>query len=569
MNHIPSILSLLALKKGYESGAFTPKDVLVEIVKRRDEHHEKNIWITPLSLETMLSYLERAQKEAPLYGIPFSIKDNIDLCDVPTTAACPSYGRIPEKSAFVVEQLLKAGAIPVGKTNMDQFATGLVGTRSPYGECHHAHHPSSISGGSSSGSAVSVALGMCSFSLGTDTAGSGRVPAALHGLMGYKPTPGRLSMTGVVPACRSLDSVSIFSSEMRDLQCLYPIVSSRDVDDAYASDVSLSPLENLPIFAVIDPDSVVWKGAGDYRKHYISSIDSLRRQGYVLEEINLDVFFEVALMLYEGPWVAERYQAVGEFLEASPSDVDPTVSKIILGGSNLPAHKVFENLQLLRARKAEAERRLAPYAGLLLPTIGGWFDRQEVAADPIGVNSYLGTFTNFANLLSLSACAFPAQNPVDGAPPFGMTLFCASGSDARMLDLTSALRTALKTKPLVVCGAHLKGQPLHWQLEERGAILRASTKTAPCYKMYDIGGGKPGVIRDLSGKALEVEVYDLPLLHWGSFIDAIPSPLGVGKVELESGERVTGFLCEPEIINTAKDITEYGSWLSYLEGQMP
>jgi allophanate hydrolase len=283
--------------------------------------------------------------------------------------------------------------------------------------------------------------------------------------------------------------------------------------------------------------------------------------------MDLKVFFDVALMLYEGPWVAERYQAVGSFLESGPDDADPVVSKIILGGSELSAHTVFENLQRLKARKKEVDQRLSQVTGLLLPTIGGWFTRDDVAEDPIGVNAYLGTFTNFANLLALSACAFPAQDVGGATPPFGLTLFCPSGEDSMMLSLSQKIHSACAFKPLMVCGAHLQGQPLHWQLQERGAILREKTQTAACYKMYDIGGGKPGVIRSVEGSALDVEVYDMPLQHWGSFVHGIPAPLGVGKVELVSGERVTGFLCEPEACESATEITAYGGWLPYLEDQ--
>lgn len=529
------------------------------------EHHQKNIWIKSFDLDLMMSYLEKANPDSPLYGIPFAIKDNIDLKGIETTAGCPSYAYIPEKSAFVVDQLMQAGAIPVGKTNMDQFATGLVGTRSPFGECLHSVHESCISGGSSSGSAVALALGMCAFSLGTDTAGSGRVPAALNKINGYKPTPGLLSIEGVVPACLSLDTVSLFHHHHEDLKKLLPVVSVKNKADAFQKAELKSILEDHRPFATIDPNTVEWKGAGNCHKFFKQGIQSLQAQGFEMDVVNVETFFEVARLLYEGPWVAERYAAVGEFIQQGEPDLDPTVKKIILGAKNLKAVDAFKAQYKLTEKQHLIEEFFKTYQGLLLPTIGGWFSREELQKNPVELNSYLGTFTNFANLLKLSACSFPVNVPVlNDQPGCGLTLFMPGGEDLKVIETSGKMSEALDYISLAVCGAHLSGEPLNHQLTELGAVFRRCTRTTPNYEMVALSSFKPGMYRnEVDGFAIEVEVWDIPAKNLGAFVDKIDSPLGVGKVEICDGQMVTGFLIENYVVEGLKNISKYGGWRQY------
>lgn len=564
MSDLP-LLTIDNLKALYASGCSTPEKLFLELAKAIEASVDDHLWTRPLSFEEMKVFLDRADPEAPLYGVPFAIKDNIHLEGFPTTAACKEFEQVPEKSATVVRALIDAGAIPVGKANMDQFATGLVGTRSPYGVCRHAWHGESISGGSSSGSAVAVARNLCTFSLGTDTAGSGRVPAALNGIFGYKPTPGLLSMTGVVPACRSLDTVSVFAHGSEDLQTLLPIVSEKDPSDPLQVVEPQPGRRGRPRMAIMPASDLQFFGRGDYAQRYEEGVLSLKRQGYQLDEVDLETFSQVALMLYEGPWVAERYSAVGAFLKDDPPSADPTVKKIILGGENIPAAKAFAALTQLAGRKKLALEVFDRYDGVLLPTIGGWFTRDDIAADPIGANSSLGLYTNFANLLGLSACAFPVgAAPKEGEPPFGFTLFAPGGQDADVLEWISDLRDALHWQPMVVCGAHLEGFPLNHQLTEPGGVLEGVCRSAPHYRMVALNEMKPGMILQAGGgESLEVEVWKLPRRAWGAFVEGIPSPLGIGKVHLDDGRTLPGFICESAGAQGAEDITSFGGWRAF------
>ena len=563
--NLPSTYNIDELKTWYQSKQLTPEQVLQSISERITEHSDKNIWIKAFDLETMLSYLKQADPKSPLYGIPFAIKDNIDLKEIETTAGCESYTYKPKKSAYVVEQLIQAGAIPVGKTNMDQFATGLVGTRSPYGVCHHSTHPDSISGGSSSGSAVALALGLCAFSLGTDTAGSGRVPAALNQICGYKPTPGLLSLEGVVPACLSLDTISIFYRESSDLNLLLPIVSKPNPNDAFQkSTLKTIDHESKP-FASIDPKSVEWKGDGNFQKYFKQSIQSLKDQNYSIEEVDCEVFFEVARLLYEGPWVAERYVAVGEFIEKKHKDNDPTVEKIILGAKKLKAIDTFSSMYKLTEKKLIIENFFKKYRGLLLPTIGGWFTRDEVAENPVAHNSYLGTFTNFANLLGLSACSIPVNSTIfHNQPGFGLTLFYPGEQDHDVIKASQDIKDSMDYIPLAVCGAHLKDEPLNHQLTDLGAVFRRCTRTVAKYEMVALSKSKPGMYRiEENGYAIEVEVWDVPKHHLGTFINNIDTPLGVGKIEICDGQLVTGFTIENHALEGLVNISKHGGWRQY------
>lgn len=558
------MISISELKKDYATGRCEPESYLHALQKKIKESESDAIWTYVLSVDEINKFLSDANKNGSLYGVPFAIKDNIDLEGVPTTAGCPDYLYTPSVSSTAVRALLDEGAIPMGKTNMDQFATGLVGTRSPFGACQHAWHPKAISGGSSSGSAVAVAKGLCAFSLGTDTAGSGRVPASLNGIVGYKPTPGLVSMTGVVPACRSLDTISVFTAEIEDLEeILKPLVTKDDADPLQRIELE-SGREGPLKFATMKEEDLKWVGRGNYDLSFGMALDSLRAQGYQIEEVDLSVFSEVALMLYEGPWVAERYEAVGEFLEGKPDSADPTVSKIIGGGASIPAKEVFANRVLLEERKKKALKLFSDYHGLLLPTIGGWFTRDDVAEDPVGVNSSLGLYTNFANLLELSACAFPISNPKSpDDPQLGLTLFGPGGEDETTLRRSSVLREALEWMPVAVCGAHLTDFPLNHQLRERGAVLLKTTRTVPEYKMVAINEMKPALLRQKDGGvAIEVEIWGLPKKNWGSFLGEIPSPLGLGTVLLEGGESVKGFIGESDLVQ-GEDISSFGGWRAF------
>lgn len=562
---LPSQFSIQELTFWYKKKYFTPIDVFTEIGDRIEKHRSKNIWINVFDSKKIKQWLDKANPNGALYGIPFAIKDNIDLKGVMTTAGCEGFGYFPKKSAFVVEQLMLAGAIPIGKTNLDQFATGLVGTRSPYGACHHSSHLKSISGGSSSGSAVALALGMCAFSLGTDTAGSGRVPAALNKICGYKPTPGILSMHGVVPACLSLDTISIFYRHHSDMASLLPIITKKDSEDAFQINELNRDVLTVKPYATVNIDDVVWKGQGHYKQYFDRGLSSLRTQGFNIVEENCEVFFEVARLLYEGPWIAERYASVGKFIESHGKGVDPTVAQIILGAKDLKAVDAFNAMYLLSQKKKIIKEFFEKYSGLILPTIGGWFTRDEIEADPIGLNSYLGTFTNFANLLGLSACAFPVNlSAIESDPGFGLTLFQPGCEDLAVLENAHKMKDALDFIPIAVCGAHLKGEPLNYQLVDMGAIFRKVTRTLPNYAMVALSTLKPGMYRkEFDGDALEVEVWDVPKAKYGAFVNSIDAPLGVGKIELCDGELVTGFLVEPYVVSDFKDISRYGGWREY------
>lgn len=433
-------LSINALQQAYRSGQLTPTALVEQLAAMHveDAHH---VWIRRLSLEEMLAYAKAlAGKDPatlPLYGIPFAIKDNIDLAGVPTTAACPDYAYVPEKSATVVQKLLDAGAIPVGKTNLDQFATGLVGVRSPYGACKNSIHPAYISGGSSSGSAVAVALGMASFSLGTDTAGSGRVPAAFNNLVGIKPSCGLLSTQGVVPACRSLDCVSIFASNVEDAELAWQIAQGFDEADAYARKQACHVPKELPAqftFGVPRSDQLAFFGNAETPALFAQAVAKLERLGGQKVEIDFSKFLETARLLYEGPWVAERYAAIQSFIESQPDAMFPVTRHIIGGATQLSAVDTFNALYKLKALQREAAKVWQAVTTIITPTAGTIYTIEEVQADPVQTNSNLGYYTNFMNLLDLSAIAVPAGFQQNGLP-FGVTFCAPAFHDGALIQL--------------------------------------------------------------------------------------------------------------------------------------
>jgi allophanate hydrolase len=617
---LPNTLLIASLLDGYRARNFSPADVVERVLADIARAPDRRAWITILPRERVLRYATalaaRDPDSLPLYGVPFAIKDNIDLEGVPTTAGCPDYAYIASRSAFVVAKLIEAGAIPVGKTNLDQFATGLVGTRSPSGAGRNSFDPRYISGGSSSGSAVAVAMGLVSFSLGTDTAGSGRVPAAFNNIVGLKATCGALSTSGVVPACRSLDCVSIFALTAGDAARVYDVAAVFDPEDSYsrvmhagitdapgalALDAVAAPSGFAFRFGVPRASQLEFFGDAEYARLFSEAVARLESLGGRRVEIDFAPFLATARLLYEGPWVAERYCAVGDFLEHQPNSLHPVTRQIISGGRNATAADAFRAQYRLMELRRAAERAWASMDVLVTPTAGTIYRIDEVESEPIRLNSNLGYYTNFVNLLDLAAVAVPAGFRGDGLP-FGVTLVGRAGTDARLLALADRLHRAAdvplgalsvaippSTTPgaaatpgtpaaapsthedrisVAVCGAHMEGLPLNQQLTSRNATLVSRTRTAPQYKFYALPGGpphRPGLVRVATGgAAVEVEVWSVPTSHFGSFVAGIPTPLGIGRVELESGEQVPGFLCESYATAAATDITSLGSWRRYL-----
>lgn len=588
------IASLLA---GYRAGTFTPAEVMAAVLARCDAVTQNPIWITRLSREQVMAYAAALQGASPdslpLYGIPFAIKDNIDLAGVPTTAACAAYEYIPGQSAFVVEQLIAAGAIPIGKTNLDQFATGLVGVRSPYGACQNSFNPDYISGGSSSGSAVAVASGLVSFALGTDTAGSGRVPAAFNNLVGLKPSKGLLSTRGVVPACRSLDVVSIFALNSVDAERVFKVAAAYDAEDAYARPMQ-TPLLSYGIpgegfsFGVPKAGQLQFFGDAASQALFTAAVTRLQNLGGEAVEIDFAPFLEAARLLYEGPWVAERYVAIEELINRNPEALLEVTRTIIGGGATPTAAAGFKAQYRLMELKRASEAVWQDVGFIVTPTAGTIYRIDEVAAEPIKLNSNLGYYTNFMNLLDLSALAIPAGFRADGLPN-GVTLFAPAFYDRELLGVGAQLHRQLGGTmgatgvplseavapsgsksaylPIAVCGAHMEGLPLNYQLTERGGRLLQRTATSSDYRLYLLAGGppqRPGLVRDKAGSAIELEVWELPVVNLGDFLQQIPSPLGLGRIALADGSQVTGFLCEGYAVAGAEEITGHGGWRHFL-----
>ena len=592
-------LDLHSLGARYRAGSLRPSQLVAGILQRIERRGDDKVWIHRLpaaELEARAAELERRGPGGlPLFGIPFAIKDNIDLAGHPTTAACPDFAYVAKANAAVVESLIAAGALPLGKTNLDQFATGLVGVRSPYGVPGNTFDANYLPGGSSSGSAVAVAAGLASFSLGTDTAGSGRVPAAFNNLVGLKPTRGLLSTRGVVPACWSLDCVSIFALTAADAAVVLRSARGFDAADPF-SRREASPARAMPRsfagcrFGVPRADQLEFFGNPDTPALFAAMLARLERLGGERVTIDFEPFLETARLLYEGPWVAERYVAIREFIERRPETLHPVTRDIIGGATRHRAIDAFAAYYRLKA----LQRKTAPVWDavdiLVAPTAGTIYRIAEVEADPVRLNSNLGRYTNFMNLLDLSAIAVPAGFQRDGLP-FGVTLIapafadealCALGAPAQRaaVDKMGATGLALpaleggdapagQTICLAVCGAHMSGLPLNHQLTERGARLARKCRTAPNYRLYALTAfapPRPGMLRADTGAAIEVEVWDVPAAAVGSFVDGIPEPLGIGTVTLEDGQQVKGFLCEARATQGARDITSLGSWRQFIKG---
>ena len=553
-----------------------------------------------------LATLERASH--PLWGVPFAVKDNIDVAGLPTTAACPAFAFTPTQHASVVQRLVDAGAIVVGKTNLDQFATGLVGTRSPYGAVPNTFDAAYVSGGSSSGSASVVARGIVPFALGTDTAGSGRVPAGFNHIVGLKPTPGSVPMQGVLPACRTLDVVSVFALTVADAAQVMALMAGPDGGPVFQHHPPrpawLGRLgKPLRVGVPTTPEVDAALGFDAAWDQALAQARQLTQEACAIELVPIDMqpLFDVARLLYEGPWVAERHTVLQGLMATQPEAIDPVVRAVVAQASQHDATAAFRARYALETLRLQADRLWDNIDVLMVPTAPTCPTLAEVAAEPVLRNSALGRYTNFVNLLGWAALALPSSIGARGLP-FGVTFIAPGGSDAALADwglrwqsarqaegltlgatgatgvvgpalpANTPLPPAAPTLALAVVGAHLQGMPLHGQLVERGCRLLARTRTAAAYRLFALPGTvppKPGLARVAAdgvdaGVAIEVEVYEMPQDAVGSFLALIPSPLGLGTVELADGRWVKGFICEPAGLVGAQDISHHGGWRAYM-----
>ncbi len=584
-------LQLDALRQAYRNGDTTPRQLLLQLREKAAAlNPDYHLFIHLLSVEELEPYLAaldgRDPDSLPLYGVPFAIKDNIDLAGIPTTAACPAFAYVPQQSATIVEQLLALGAIPLGKTNLDQFATGLNGSRSPYGACPNSVLAEYPSGGSSAGSSLAVALGVASFALGTDTAGSGRVPAALNNLVGLKASKGLISTAGVLPACRTLDCVTTFTATAREASQLLALTARHDPRDEYSrpnpawNDSSAFGTPRPFRFGVPRAQDLEFFGCNEGPQLFAAAIEGLKALGGEAVEFDLSPFLEAARLLYDGPWVAERYSVAGELLEQNPEAVLPVIRAVLAKAPAVTGVQTFRAQYRLQALKALCDEALENLDCVLTPTIGRPVTLAELAAEPVLRNSELGYYTNFMNLLDYAAVAVPTAFMSNGLP-WGVTLFGRVFTDQYLLSVADALQrqqdSALPTPTnaahndrarLVVCGAHLQGLALNWQLTQRGGRLLETTFSSPDYRLHALAGGpplRPGMVRVKDGGvAIAVEVWELPSSELGSFLTGIPAPLGLGKVQLADGRWESGFICEPYGLEGAVDISHLGGWRAYL-----
>jgi allophanate hydrolase len=537
---------------------------------------------------------EEGDAERPLYGVPVAVKDNIDVKGLPTTAACPAFSYQPHADAGAVARLRRAGAIIIGKTNLDQFATGLVGVRSPYGIPRNLFDPRLIPGGSSSGSALAVGAGIVPLALGTDTAGSGRVPAALSNIVGLKPSLGLVSTAGVVPACRTLDCVSVFALTTDDAFAALAVLAGPDAADPYSRprpSGSLGAMPNGVPLGVPLPGQRRFFGDGHSAAAYEAAIARFAGLGAAIVEVDIEAFYEAARLLYEGPWVAERTIAARSLIGSAPEAMHPITRDIILAGARPSAIDAFAAFYRLEELRRMRDHIFGSIDALLLPTVPTVYTIDQVLADPIQLNSRLGTYTNFVNLLDLCGLALPAALHADRTP-FGITLLAPAGQDALLasvgrvfhaatglplgaLGLTQPPLAPLSVAPadgeipLAVVGAHLAGMPLNGELKALGARLLESTLTAADYRLYALAGthpAKPGLLRvaPRAGAPIEIEIWALPAQTYGRFVATVPAPMSIGTIRLADGRTVHGFLVESEAVADACDISSFGGWRAFL-----
>lgn len=561
-------------QKAYREGR-SVREVLREVWEGIQADDDEGIFIYKFSWEEIEAQI---RDEGALCGIPFVVKDNIDIAGFATTAACPEFSYQATETAPVIAALQDAGAVCFGKTNLDQFATGLVGVRTPYPVPRNVFDEGFLPGGSSCGSAVALARGLVAFSLGTDTAGSGRVPAAFNELVGLKPSKGYLSTRGVVDACKSLDCVSVFAHRCADADAVLRVAAQFDPEEAWSRRApeawprfgetfrfGVPRLEELRFFG--------WEGA---EKLFEDARQKFEERGGSPVEVDLEPFLEAAKLLYEGPWVAERYVALQEFIEAKPEALLPVTRGIIEGGKTANAAALFEAQYRLAECKRLASREMDKVDFMMLPTVPRNFSLEEVKNNPVELNSILGTYTNFMNLLDYCAVALPAGR-YEGKLPWGITMFAEAGRDRALLEKGSFYEgqevdygNDWNEVRMAVCGAHLEGMALNWQLLDRGGSKVCVTKTAPCYRMYLIPEGdglpeRPALMMREDGVAIDLEVWKLTREAFGDFVSKIPGPLGIGKVLLEDGSEVSGFIAEPRAAQNAKDLSSFGGWRGYQE----
>lgn len=583
-------LEITTLRERYRSGELTPLAVADAVLQRIADRGDDAVWISlvpPDDVRDAAALLDPTRiDELPLYGVPFAVKDNIDVAGLETTAACPAFAYVARTSAPLVEALVAAGAVLVGKTNLDQFATGLSGARSPYGVPASAHDPTLISGGSSSGSAVAVAAGLVAFAIGTDTAGSGRVPAALNGVVGIKPSIGLVSAVGVVPACRSLDCASVFAGTVADAAAVLRVMAGFDERDPWSRRNPVPPDVPPPValagLRVGVPAAVPRWGTRGELEAWTALLARLTSAGADLLPVEMDAFLDAGRQLYQGAWVAERRDGLEELLDGRPDDVLPVIRTILEAGDTVSGVDVFGALTGMQELRRTTHAALAAVDVLLTPTVTETFTIEEMLADPIELNTRLGSYTTFTNLLDLCAVAVPAGGRETA--PFGVTVQAMAGRDGFVASVADALEGLVVGREpaevvvgdgmeLAVVGAHLRGMPLHGDLVARGAELVERTTTAASYRLYALAGTvppKPGLRRVASnGTEIEVEVYRMPLEQVGGFLATVAAPLAIGQVTLASGRVVHGFVCEPSAFDTAADITSYGGWRAFREASVP
>ncbi len=590
---VETIASIVA---AHRAGTLMPEQTVARSFARIRAHDDPAIFISLREEADVLSeartLVESGGADQPLYGVPVAVKDNIDVAGLSTTAACPAFSYKPTHDATAVARLRAAGALIVGKTNLDQFATGLVGVRSPYGVPKNPFNADLIPGGSSSGSAVAVAAGLVPLALGTDTAGSGRVPAGFNNIVGLKPSLGLVSTFGVVPACRTLDCVSVLALTVDDAWAALATIGGPDVKDPFSRNRPLATPGALPQVKLGVPRAGQRLFFGDlaYEAAYDAALVRLAKLGCEIVETDIEPFYETARLLYDGPWVAERTIVARSLLASDPDAIHPVTREIILSGLRPTALDAFAAFYKLEELRRVADHTFRQIDALALPTAPTIYTVKQVQADPIQLNSRLGSYTNFVNLLDLCGLALPAAMTDTGAP-FGITLLAPGGADARLAEIgrvfhadtqlpLGALRqpqpalTPIATGPaagevaVAVAGAHLSGLPLNGELRALGGRLLETTRTAPDYRLYALNGGtpaKPGLLRVAQGKgaAIEIEVWALPVEAFGRFVDAVPAPLSIGTVTLADGRAVKGFLVEAAAIIDARDISSFGGWRAF------
>ncbi len=591
-------LTIDSLHRAYAAGT-RPEAVIEACYRRIDEISDPGIFLHLIPLQTVLQTLRTLgpfdPATKPLWGVPFAIKDNIDVAGVPTTAACPAYTYQPSEDAFAVAALKAAGAILIGKTNLDQFATGLVGVRTPYPVPKNAVDPEIVPGGSSSGSGVAVAQGIVSFALGTDTAGSGRVPAALNNIVGLKPSLGSLSNTGVVPACLSLDTISIFALTVDDAYTAFRAAAVYNPVDAYARPFRFPPLAApSPSFRVGVPDAATREFCGDHlhADAFDQALADIKALGGTITEIDFTPFFETAKMLYGGVWVAERFIVIEDLLAKNLEAVHPVTRQVVEVAKQFDAADTFRSFYKLQAFKRQLQPVIDSVDMLCVPSIPTFFTVADLERDPIGPNSELGTYTNFVNLLDLCGIAVPTRPRKDGRPG-SVTLLARAGRDNTVAAVAAQLHQqsgvslgatswSLSSHPampamadagevaLAVVGAHMSGLPLNRELTRLGGRFLKAARTAATYKLFSLPGGpptRPGLLYANEGAGIDLEVWALPVHTFGEFIRGVPRPLGIGTLVLDDETEVKGFLCESHAVQHAEDVTRFGGWRAYLDNQ--